>query len=89
MNCNVLCARAHLSDEMQESVQSLLQVVERVAQVTEKLATDIAEALPSDHNLKGAVETVSQIAQKVEKDAETAQAFVQMVYTYNFHCIFY
>ncbi|KAF3339372.1 hypothetical protein FCM35_KLT16843 [Carex littledalei] len=66
-------------DEVQESVQSLLQVVERVAQVTEKLATDIAEALPSNHNLKGAVETVSQIAHKVEKDAETAQAFVQMV----------
>lgn len=66
-------------DEVQESVQSLLQVVERVAQVTEKLATDIAEALPTNHNLKGAVETVSQIAHKVEKDAETAQAFVKMV----------
>jgi hypothetical protein len=54
-------------------------VVERVAEVTKKLASDIAEALPSDHYLKGAAETVSQIAQKVDKDSETAQAFVKMV----------
>ncbi|RWW54262.1 hypothetical protein BHE74_00039163 [Ensete ventricosum] len=56
-----------------------LQTVEKVAEVTEKIASDIANALPEGDSLKEKALLIEKIAEKVEHDAKLAEAIIHEV----------
>ncbi|XP_072980273.1 uncharacterized protein [Typha angustifolia] len=68
-----------LEDEVDKTVDTVIEIVEEVAEVTEKVASDIAGVLPRDGNLKEAVLKIEDIAEKLDKDAEMAEAFMNKV----------
>ncbi|RRT80775.1 hypothetical protein B296_00003114, partial [Ensete ventricosum] len=56
-----------------------LQTVEKVAEVTEKIASDVADALPEGDSLKEKALLIEKIAEKVEHDAKLAEAIIHEV----------
>jgi len=60
-------------------VENAVEVVEHVAEVTEKLATNVAKQLPEDGSLQKAVEEVEHIAEVVDDDAEKFEAVAEKV----------
>jgi len=66
-------------DETVGFVANAVEVVEHVAEVTEKLATNVAKQLPEDGSLQKAVEEVEHIAEVVDHDAEKFEAVAEKV----------
>ncbi|RWV91510.1 hypothetical protein GW17_00046203, partial [Ensete ventricosum] len=56
-----------------------LQTLEKVAEVTEKIASDVANALPEGDSLKEKALLIEKIAEKVEHDAKLAEAIIHEV----------
>lgn len=56
-----------------------MEVVEHIAEVTEKLAANVAKQLPEDGSLQKAVEEVEHIAEVVDDDAEKFEAVAEKV----------
>lgn len=57
----------------------MAEVVKKVAQVTEKLSSDVAEALPTDCNIKKIAIEVESQAEVVCMDAEKIETFIHKV----------
>lgn len=53
--------------------------MEKIAEVTEKIASDVADELPDGGRLKDKAVQVEQICEEVEKAAEEAEAFIHKV----------
>ena len=62
-----------------EFVENSVEVVEHVAEATEKLAANVAKQLPEDGSLQKAVEEVEHIAEVVDADAEKVEAVTEKV----------
>jgi phosphosulfolactate synthase (CoM biosynthesis protein A) len=60
-------------------VETAVEVVEHIAEVTEKLAANVAAQLPEDGSLQKAAEEVEYIADIVDKDAEKVEAIAKKV----------
>lgn len=58
--------------------------MEKVAETAEKVASDIAHALPDNSELKEEVMEIVGIADKVDKDAEKAEEFIHKVQPLNY-----
>ncbi|THU57731.1 hypothetical protein C4D60_Mb03t06580 [Musa balbisiana] len=56
-----------------------LETVEKLAEVTEKIASDVAAALPEGDSLKEKALLIEKIAEKVEHDAKLAEAIIHEV----------
>lgn len=69
----------HLEDETVGFVENAVEVVEHLAEVTEKLAVNVAKQLPEDGSLQKAVEEVEHIAEVVDDDAEKVEAVTEKV----------
>jgi hypothetical protein len=61
-------------------VENAVEVVEHIAEVTEKLAANVAKQLPEGGSLQKAVEEVEHIAVVVDDDAEKFEAVAEKVY---------
>lgn len=66
-------------DETVGFVENAVEVVEHLAEVTEKLAVNVAKQLPEDGSLQKAVEEVEHIAEVVDDDAEKVEAVTEKV----------
>ena len=62
-----------------EFVENSVEVVEHVAEATEKLAANVAKQLPEDGSLQTAVEEIEHIAEVVDADAEKVEAVTEKV----------
>ncbi|KAG2584563.1 hypothetical protein PVAP13_6KG319100 [Panicum virgatum] len=62
-----------------EFVENSVEVVEHVAEATEKLAANVAKQLPEDGSLQKAVEEVEHIAEVVDADAEKVEAVAEKI----------
>ncbi|GJN15920.1 hypothetical protein PR202_gb02867 [Eleusine coracana subsp. coracana] len=69
----------HAEGETVGIVENAVKVVEHVAEVTEKLAANVADQLPEDGSLQKVVEKVEYIAEVVDNDAEKVEAIVEKV----------
>ncbi|ONM02538.1 hypothetical protein ZEAMMB73_Zm00001d031259 [Zea mays] len=69
----------HLEDETVGFVENAVEVVEHLAEVTEKLAANVAKQLPEDGSLQKAVEEVEHIAEVVDDDAEKVEAVTEKI----------
>ncbi|KAK3121992.1 hypothetical protein QOZ80_8BG0663720 [Eleusine coracana subsp. coracana] len=71
----------HAEGETVGIVENAVKVVEHVAEVTEKLAANVADQLPEDGSLQKVVEKVEYIAEVVDNDAEKVEAIVEKIDT--------
>lgn len=60
-------------------VENSVEVVEHVAEVTQKLAANVAKKLPEDGSLHKVVEEIEHIAEVVDVDAEKVEAITEKV----------
>uniref|UniRef100_A0A0D9X918 Uncharacterized protein n=1 Tax=Leersia perrieri TaxID=77586 RepID=A0A0D9X918_9ORYZ len=69
----------YVEDETAGDVKTAVEVVEHVAEVTEKLASNVAEQLPENGCLQKAVEKIEYIAEVVDGGAEKVEAIVEKI----------
>lgn len=62
-----------------ENVETALDVLERAAEVTEKLAANVANSLPEDGSLHKLAEEIEYIAEVVDKDAQKVEVIVKKI----------
>ncbi|XP_028547404.1 uncharacterized protein LOC110107110 [Dendrobium catenatum] len=67
---------------LEKEVIDMVEIVKKVADVTEKVSSDVAEALPSDSDLKKIVIEVEGEAEVVCVDAEKTETFIHKVYDF-------
>lgn len=67
---------------LEKEVIDMVEIVKKVADVTEKVSSDVAEALPADSDLKKIVIEVEGEAEVVCVDAEKTETFIHKVVLY-------
>lgn len=65
--------------EVKKTTKAAVGVVEKVAEVTEKIAMEVAEALPENTKLKQVALEVEEIAEVVDKEAKLAETILEEV----------
>uniref|UniRef100_A0A0A9DNZ7 Uncharacterized protein n=1 Tax=Arundo donax TaxID=35708 RepID=A0A0A9DNZ7_ARUDO len=65
--------------ETVDNVETTVEVVEHVAEVTEKLAANAANSLPEDGSLQKVAVEVEYIAEVVDKDAHKVEAVIKKI----------
>lgn len=68
-----------MSGETLANVETAVEVVENVAEVTEKLAANAADSLPENGSLHNVAVEIEYIAEVVDKDAHKVEAIVDKV----------
>ncbi|XP_074592133.1 uncharacterized protein LOC141847923 [Curcuma longa] len=66
-------------DEIEKVAEDVMEAVEKVAEVTERVASDVADALPDGVGLKDKALLVEKIAHEVEKDVKLVEAIAHQV----------
>jgi len=69
----------NVEEETVGYVETAVEVVEHIAEVTEKLAANVADQLPKDGSLQQAAEELEFIADIVDKDAEKVEAIAKKI----------
>ena len=54
-------------------------MIDTVAEATEKVAGEVADAFPGNENLKEAASRIKTVTDAIEEDAEKAEALIQKV----------
>ena len=54
-------------------------MIDTVAEATEKVAGEVADAFPGNENLKEAVSRIKTVTDAIEEDAEKAEALIEKV----------
>ena len=67
------------TDETARNVETAAEVVEQIAEVTEKLASNVADHLPENGCLQKVVEKFEFLAEVVDLDAEKVEAITEKV----------
>jgi len=68
-----------MSGETLANVETAVEVVEHVAEVTEKLAANAANSLPENGSLHKVAVEIEYIAEVVDKDAHQVEAVINKV----------
>jgi hypothetical protein len=68
-----------MSGETLNNVETTVEVVEHVAEVTEKLAANAANSLPENGPLQKVAVEIEYIAEVVDKDAHKVEAVIKKV----------
>ncbi|XP_006652344.1 FK506-binding protein 2-like [Oryza brachyantha] len=68
-----------LEDTVEKTAEVAIEVVDTVAEATEKVAGELADAFPGNENLKEAASMIKTVADVIEGDAEKAEAIIQKV----------
>ncbi|RLM65598.1 uncharacterized protein C2845_PM16G09280 [Panicum miliaceum] len=65
-----------LEDKIEKTAEVAIEVVDTVAEATEKLAGEVADAFPGNENLKEAASRIKTVTDAIEGDAEKAEALI-------------
>jgi K+-transporting ATPase c subunit len=68
-----------MSGETLSNAETAVEVVEHVAEVTEKLAANAASSLPENGSLQEAAVEIEYIAEVVDKDAHKVEVIIKKV----------
>ncbi|XP_072974285.1 uncharacterized protein [Typha angustifolia] len=68
-----------IEDGVTKTAETAIEVIEKTAEVTEKVASNVADSFPGDNSLKEVALKIEDIAELVDKDAEIAEAFIHKV----------
>ncbi len=66
-------------DTVEKTAEVAIEVVDTVAEATEKVAGELADAFPGNENLKEVASKIKTVADVIEDDAEKAEALIQKV----------
>nr|CAH67104.1 H0818E04.21 [Oryza sativa] len=66
-----------LEDTVEKTAEVAIEVVDTVAEATEKVAGELADAFPGNENLKEVASKIKTVADVIEDDAEKAEALIQ------------
>jgi len=69
----------NIEEETVGYVETAVEAVEHIAEVTEKLAANVADQLPEDGSLQQAAKELEYIADIVDKDAEKVEAIAKKI----------
>ncbi|KAG2566576.1 hypothetical protein PVAP13_7NG184736, partial [Panicum virgatum] len=67
-----------VEDKIEKTVEAV-EVVDTVAEATEKVAGEVADAFPGNENLKEAASRIKRVTDAIEEDAEKAEALIHKV----------
>ncbi|CAL5068146.1 unnamed protein product [Urochloa decumbens] len=68
-----------LEDKIEKTAEVAVEVVDTVAEATEKVAGEVANAFPGNESLKEAASKIKAVTDAIEEDAEKAEALIQKV----------
>ncbi|RCV33881.1 hypothetical protein SETIT_7G118200v2 [Setaria italica] len=68
-----------LEDKIEKTAEVAIEVIDTVAEATEKVAGEVADAFPGNENLKEAASKIKTVTDAIEEDAEKAEALIQKV----------
>ncbi|PUZ47408.1 hypothetical protein GQ55_7G162400 [Panicum hallii var. hallii] len=68
-----------LEDKIEKTAEVAIEVVDTVAEATEKVAGEIADAFPGNEDLKEAASRIKTVTDAIEGDAEKAEALIHKV----------
>ncbi|XP_047051675.1 uncharacterized protein LOC124657108 [Lolium rigidum] len=68
-----------IEDQVIQNVETALEVLEHAAEVTEKLAANVASSLPEDGSLHKVAEEIEYIAEVVDKDAQKVEVIIKKI----------
>jgi predicted transcriptional regulator len=66
---------------VQQTAEAAIQMIDKVADATEKIAEDVAETFPENKTLKKASTKIKAIADEIEEDVDKAEALLRKVRT--------
>ncbi|CAD6263523.1 unnamed protein product [Miscanthus lutarioriparius] len=68
-----------LEDKIEKTAEVAIEVIDTVAEATEKIAGEVADAFPGNENLKEAASRIKTVTDAIEEDAEKAEALIEKV----------
>jgi len=68
-----------VEDKIEKTAEAAIEVVDTVAEATEKVAGEVADAFPGNENLKEAASRIKTVTDAIEEDAEKAEALIHKV----------
>ncbi|XP_010916701.1 uncharacterized protein [Elaeis guineensis] len=68
-----------MEDELEQTAETVVDVVQAVADATEKMSSEMADALPDDGKLEQLVLKVGDFAEAVGDQADLAEDMIEMV----------
>nr|AGT16458.1 hypothetical protein SHCRBa_163_G19_R_170 [Saccharum hybrid cultivar R570] len=68
-----------LEDKIEKTAEVAIEVIDTVAEATEKVAGEVADAFPGNENLKEAASRIKTVTDAIEEDAEKAEALIEKV----------
>lgn len=71
--------KSQLIDTVEKTAEVAIEVVDTVAEATEKIAGEVADAFPGNEDIKEAASKIKTVTDAIEEDAEKAEALIQKV----------
>jgi hypothetical protein len=68
-----------VTDKVEKTAEAAIEVIDTVAEATEKVAGEVAHAFPGNDNLKKAASKIKAVTDAIEEDAEKAEALIKKV----------
>ncbi|KAK3142457.1 hypothetical protein QOZ80_4BG0346680 [Eleusine coracana subsp. coracana] len=68
-----------LEDKIEKTAEVAIEVIDTVAEATEKVAGEVAEAFPGNEDLKEVASKIKTVTDTIEEDAEKAEALIHKV----------
>lgn len=68
-----------VTDKIEKTAEVAIEVIDTVAEATEKIAGEVADAFPGNENLKEVASKIKTVTDEIEEDAEKAEALIKKV----------
>uniref|UniRef100_A0A0A9D110 Uncharacterized protein n=1 Tax=Arundo donax TaxID=35708 RepID=A0A0A9D110_ARUDO len=68
-----------LEDKIEKTAEVAVEVIDTVAEATEKVAGEVVEAFPENENIKEIASKIKTVTDAIEEDAEKAEALIEKV----------
>ncbi|PUZ47411.1 hypothetical protein GQ55_7G162700 [Panicum hallii var. hallii] len=68
-----------MEDEIEKTAEVAIEVIDKVAEETEKIADEVAVAFPGNETLRKAAAKIKAVADEIEEDADKAEALIEKV----------
>ncbi|NP_001346595.1 uncharacterized protein [Zea mays] len=68
-----------LEDKIEKTAEVAIEVIDKVAEATEKVAGEVADEFPGNESIKEAASRIKKVMHVVEEDADKAEALIEKV----------
>jgi hypothetical protein len=76
-----------VTDKIEKTAEVAIEVIDTVAEATEKVAGEVADAFPGNEDLKEAASKIKAVTDAIKEDADKAQALIHKVWlNYAIYC---